>query len=135
MHVLTRLCVFSTLLMAASGCSTSKETIIPENGVPVEDVYFDTVNADGEKKAVGTESYVLKRRATMAELDKNPYVARNTLSPVYKKLDNPTLYIFSFPYLSDSGRVPVPAYITEFKMFERDEYAMPGELNLDMGGK
>ncbi|EAS62445.1 hypothetical protein VAS14_00211 [Vibrio angustum S14] len=121
--------------MAASGCSTSKETIIPENGVPVEDVYFDTVNADGEKKAVGTESYVLKRRATMAELDKNPYVARNTLSPVYKKLDNPTLYIFSFPYLSDSGRVPVPAYITEFKMFERDEYAMPGELNLDMGGK
>ncbi|KJG57035.1 hypothetical protein UA38_11715 [Photobacterium kishitanii] len=134
MRVLMQLSVCSLVMIVVTGCAT-KDSIIPNNGVPIEDVYFDNVSAKGEPVQTGEPSMVLKRRATMSELDLNPYIVRNTITPVYRMIDNPTLYIFSFPYLSDNGRVPVPGYVTEFKMFERDEYAQAGELNLNMGGK
>ena len=133
------LLVASSLLI--SGCSSTKDEIIPNDGVPIEQVYFgqsQTSAADANQQSsteAGTQQWVVKRHATEEELNKNPYVLHNTLTPVFRKLDNPTLYIFSFPYLSDSGRVPVPAYISEMKMFERDEYALPGEVNLNMGGR
>ena len=132
------LLVASSILF--SGCSTTKDEVIPNDGVPIEQVYFgqsQPASTDPNlppRNNAGTQKWVVKRHATAKELDKKPYVLHNTLTPVFRKLDNPTLYIFSFPYLSDNGRVPVPAYISEMKMFERDEYALPGEVNLNMGG-
>lgn len=131
--------VACSIMMTA--CSSSKDTIIPNDGVPIEDVYYGNVEpqTDGKapsetKSGVGKQEWVVKRHATAKELDKNPYVLHSTLTPAFKRLENPTLYIFSFPYLTDNGRVPVPAYISEMKMFEREEYALPGEVNLNMGG-
>ena len=145
-RALVHLVILGACSVIITGCTSTKDDIIPNDGVPIEDVYYGHVEPQSVKRkteptesnppksSAGKEHWVVKRPANANELDKNPYVLRNTLSPVFRKLDNPTLYIFSFPYLSDNGRVPVPAYITEMKMFEREEYALPGEVNLNMGG-
>nr|PMH64577.1 hypothetical protein BCU62_15350 [Enterovibrio norvegicus] len=74
---------------------------------------------------------VVKRPATESELRISTYYANGIHErPQFKKLPNPTLYIYTPPKLSEESRLPIPAWMTEFKMFDRDEYALPGELNL-----
>ena len=36
--------------------------------------------------------------------------------------------MYVFPHLAGSERVPVPGYATTFTLYERVEYAMPGEV-------
>lgn len=40
-------------------------------------------------------------------------------------LNNPNLVLYIFPHLKDE--VPVPGYITTFKLYDRNIYALPGE--------
>lgn len=73
---------------------------------------------------------VLRRPATESESSIDPYVLHNTPRTHYRMLDNPTMYLFVNTHISTEYRIPVPAYITEFKLLERDEYALPSESNL-----
>ena len=36
--------------------------------------------------------------------------------------------MFVFPHLAEREGVPVPGYATTFPMYERVEYALPGEI-------
>jgi conjugative transfer region lipoprotein (TIGR03751 family) len=36
--------------------------------------------------------------------------------------------MFVFPHLAGEAGVPVPGYATTFPMYERAEYALPGEV-------
>jgi hypothetical protein len=38
--------------------------------------------------------------------------------------------MYVFPHLASDERVPVPGYVTSFPMYERVEYALPGEVSL-----
>lgn len=52
--------------------------------------------------------------------------AGNEIEQLFPVLPNPQLVMYVYPHFTAKGR-PVPGYSTAFKMFERDEYAMPGE--------
>lgn len=52
--------------------------------------------------------------------------------PAFKKLPNPTLYIYFPARLSEKDRLPIPAWMTEFNMYDRDEYAQHGEVSLEI---
>ena len=39
------------------------------------------------------------------------------------------MYMFVAPHLATNDQVPIPGYLTEFKMWEKDYYALPGEIS------
>lgn len=49
----------------------------------------------------------------------------NVLQLRFPLLRNPSLSLYVFPHLKDG--TPVPGYITSFKLYDRDRYALPGE--------
>ncbi|WP_134563401.1 TIGR03751 family conjugal transfer lipoprotein, partial [Pseudomonas aeruginosa] len=40
---------------------------------------------------------------------------------------NPDLVMYVFPHLAGTDPVPVPGYSTVFPLYQRVQYAMPGE--------
>ena len=63
-------------------------------------------------------------------------VLRDSLTELdlhFSRLPNPTLVMYVFPHLAGPSRVPVPGYATTFPMFERPEYALPGEVPPKLG--
>lgn len=54
--------------------------------------------------------------------------AYNELNLHFPRLPNPTLVLYVYPHLAGSARVPVPGYATTFSLYERVEYALPGEV-------
>lgn len=55
------------------------------------------------------------------------YIASEQLDQTFSYLPNPTLTMYVFQHLTPGGS-PVPGYVTRFKMYEKDHFALPGEL-------
>ena len=55
--------------------------------------------------------------------------AANELEMLFPRLPNPDIYIHVLPHLATEARVPVPGYTTAVPLYERVEYALPGELD------
>ncbi|MDE0334313.1 MAG: TIGR03751 family conjugal transfer lipoprotein [Defluviicoccus sp.] len=53
--------------------------------------------------------------------------AANELELLFPRLPNPDIYIYVTPHLATDERVPVPGYTTAVPLYERVEYALPGE--------
>ena len=53
--------------------------------------------------------------------------AANELQVKFPRLPNPELVLYVFPHFSPKGR-PIPGYTTSFLLYEKDEYALPGEI-------
>ena len=60
--------------------------------------------------------------------------ALNEIETIFPRLPNPTLVMYVFPHLATEERVPVPGYATTFPMYERVEYALPGEVSSGHSG-
>ena len=54
--------------------------------------------------------------------------AHNEIDTTFPRLPNPSLAMYVFPHLAGDEQVPVPGYVTTFPMYERVEYALPGEV-------
>ena len=54
--------------------------------------------------------------------------AFNELDVSFPRLPNPSLVMYVFPHLAGAERTPVPGYATTFPLYERVEYALPGEV-------
>ena len=65
-----------------------------------------------------------------AELDLAGYTrtAYTEIDALFPRLPNPSLVMYVFPHLAGSESVPVPGYATTFPLYERVEYALPGEV-------
>ena len=88
-------------------------------------------NGDG---VLFDERAVLRRPMIETDVALSDYVRteKNQLESKFKTVPNPTMYMFVAPHLAADTQVPIPGYLTEFKMWEREHYAMPGEIS-DMG--
>jgi conjugative transfer region lipoprotein (TIGR03751 family) len=51
----------------------------------------------------------------------------NEIQRQFRRLPNPDLVMYVFPHLAGSDPVPVPGYSTVFPLYQRVQYAMPGE--------
>ncbi len=73
---------------------------------------------------------LIRRNMIEGDYQLSDYVRteKNHLATKFKRLPNPTLYMFVNAHLSTSAQVPIPAYLTEFQMWDRDHYALPGEI-------
>lgn len=122
----------TALIMAASvmvGCA-SKDAMLPRPDQSMQDVYYDAMGSTGQGKLLDERS-TLRRSLTESDTDYSEYVRTeaNQLQAKFQLLPNPTLYMFVAPHLATNDGVPIPGYLTEFKMYTKDHYALPGEIN------
>lgn len=113
-----------------TGCS-SKDTVIPPSTTTISNVYNSRVHSSEN------QSMRLSVNEQLEYSDTNPdgYTLHNMKRPIYNLLPNPTLYMFVNYKLSEIDRSPIPAFMTEFKMYEKEEYALPSEVNINWGEK
>ncbi len=137
-------CVWA--LIALSACS-SLEDQIPQDGPDMEAVYneYTTGNAGGYGGAdrvsnagadrvssadTGVESATHRALIETSPALMSSYTrdASNELEGLFKTHPNPTLFMYNRPHLVGRDGIPVPGYTTQFKMFNRDHFALPGEV-------
>lgn len=133
MNTMTRLTLVALAAFTLAGCA-NKDAMIPRPEQTMQDVYSNAMGATGQGRLMD-ERAVLRRSMIESDADYSDYVRSeaNQLESKFKLLPNPTLYLFVAPHLATADGVPVPGYLTEFKMFSRDHYAMPGEATLHVG--
>ena len=116
--------------LALGGCASTKESVLPQDGPSMKAIYdahFEGMVAD--------DPYVLRRELGTRPLGDDDVdlagysrTAHTELETIFPRLPNPTLVMYVFPHLAGSERVPVPGYATTFTLYERVEYALPGEV-------
>ena len=121
--------------LALQGCGTTtyeKNKIIPQSEYTMKEVYDNrgavTKEALEEKKETQQEVIQLQMRPMAGNQDMSVYELNNVQSKSdVKKLPNPTLYLYFPAKISKVDGLPIPAWMSEFKMYDKDEYALPGE--------
>lgn len=111
-----------------------KDDLLPQTGPTMEEVYRQHVAQDGAGEygdaQPSSHAGIKQRVINDGAQDLAGYTrdAGNEIQSTFPRLPNPTLVMFVYPHLSTSSRLPVPGYSTSFPMYERTEYALPGEL-------
>jgi conjugative transfer region lipoprotein (TIGR03751 family) len=128
MRILT--VVLITILISLLSACANKETILPVPEHDMKTVYDRHMQGIGNGKLYDKRSLI--RRPMIegdVELSDYVYTEKNRLEARFKSLPNPTMYMFVAPHLAAETQVPIPGYLTEFKMWEHEHYALPGEVS------
>src|SRR3546814_15906959 len=67
-------------------------------------------------------------QAAPAEQMRYTRTARNEVYRQFQRLPNPDLVMYVYPHLAGTDPVPVPGYTTVFPLYQRVQYAIPGEI-------
>ena len=119
-------------LVAMLGACTAigpRSSPLPQDGPTLVDVYKSHMETEGAGGA-GTRSPRRDLPLRAVDDDDLTQERRAGLDPLqqrFERLPNPDLGMTVYPHLA-RGHYPVPGYVTVFPMYERVEYAMPGEV-------
>ncbi|PKM01200.1 MAG: TIGR03751 family conjugal transfer lipoprotein [Gammaproteobacteria bacterium HGW-Gammaproteobacteria-9] len=126
---LTLLAVVLTL----GGCATSKDELLPHDDSTMLDIW-NVETGGGTARQLFDARQALRRPLTEADVHAAPVVharytrtAANEIYRQFHRLPNPDLLMYVFPHLAGSDPVPVPGYTTLFPLYQRVQYALPGE--------
>ena len=124
-------------LALLGGCSTDKEQMLPHGKNTMMDVWDNGTSGSGSSAG---NRQMLDARAqlrrpvgdskTQSPQPENSAYTRTSQNEIYsqfKRLPNPDLVMYVFPHLAGSDPAPVPGYTTVFPLYQRVQYAMPGE--------
>lgn len=118
-------------LLFLSGCATSKDELMPTNGVTMQELW-----KQGSTGAMGSQGVVAARGElrrpipngrAVAEQTRYTRTAANEIYSQFSRLPNPDLVMYVYPHLAGSEAVPIPGYSTIFPLYSKPQYAMPGE--------
>ena len=121
-----------TFALLISACSTSKDELLPHGNQTMMDVWEQgTSGASGRQLVEARQA--LRRPLEIGHKDKNIFTrtAQNEIYSQFKRLPNPDLVMYVFPHLAGSDPAPIPGYSTVFPLYQRVQYAMPGERTED----
>ena len=120
-RVFLSFCIFGVV----TACVGNKDAVIPNEGPTMEEIYLSAPGSGnrgiGNKRLVNRPMGV----SSKAMQNKSVYVG---LEQAFPALPNPTLYMYVNKHLTQDG-LPVMGYTTKFSLFDRNHYALPGELN------
>lgn len=118
-----------SLISMLTGCA-SKDSMIPQPSQDMRSVYNNHMGSVGKGQLIDNRSLV-RRPMIDGDVQLSDYVRteKDQLQSRFKRIPNPTMYMFVAPHLATSEQAPIPGYLTEFRMWEKDHYAMPGELS------
>ena len=121
------------------GCATSKEKLLPHGDSTMLDVWQQETGGSGVADGQSARQLLdarqsLRRPLTEADVQATPTAnaayTRTASTEIYRqfrRLPNPDLVMYVFPHLAGTDPVPVPGYSTVFPLYQRVQYAMPGE--------
>lgn len=121
--------IILAIALSISGCTADTEDIIPQDGPTMSDTYNRALQSTGQGKETSLD-HVRAAAAGQARVDDvqgYTRTAENEIDNLFPTLQNPDLVMFVFPHLTSGERLPVPGYATSFPLFERTEFALPGE--------
>ena len=129
-QVTVRLSTSLASILLVAGCASTKEAVLPQDGHSMKAIYDAHVEAMGARDPQAVRGELGGRPLIPNEVPLDRYTrdAHNELETTFPRLPNPTLRMYVFPHLATDERVPVPGYVTTFPMYERVEYALPGEV-------
>lgn len=114
------------LTSALAGC-TDKQAVLPPQAPTIEAIYAEHFRGDAGAD-LGPARDVLQKRPVDAHPVPGPAgAAVDAIEARFARLANPVLTLYVYPHLAEAERVPVPGYFTVFPLYERTEYAAPGE--------
>jgi conjugative transfer region lipoprotein (TIGR03751 family) len=120
------------------GCATRKEELLPHGDRTMQGLWQQHAG-DGGTGPLATRRLLdarqqLRRPLTEGDIRSAPAVAahytrtaQNEIRRQFHRLPNPDLVMYVFPHLVGTDPVPVPGYSTVFPLYQRVQYAMPGE--------
>lgn len=129
-----------------AGCATSKEDLMPHGGRTMQDIWQQEAGDSAGSGAAGRIAgrqlldarQSLRRPLTDADVHAAPDAQRNytrtaanEIHRQFHRLPNPDLVMYVYPHLAGTDPVPVPGYTTVFPLYQRVQYAMPGERTED----
>lgn len=132
------------LFLVLAGCA-GKDAILPQDGPTMLEIYeshFGLPPSSGsstpdDQSSVNRDRNITERtpdrpRSDWIEAGDNNLMgftrtAHNEIRSVFPILPNPILILYVFPHLTAQG-YPVPGYATSFPLYNRIEYALPGEV-------
>lgn len=122
--------VLTATLISFLGACSNKDNIIPTPKEDMKSVYERHMQGVGSNKIYDKRS-TLRRPMIEDDVALSDYVRteKNQLQSKFKVIPNPTMYMFVSPHLAAQTQVPIPGYLTEFKMWETEHYALPGEIS------
>ena len=123
--------VLVSINLVLGGCASTKETVLPQDGPSMKAIYDAHLEemAARDPQAFRGELGSRPLVSGAAQLEGYTRDAYNEIETTFPRLPNPTLVMYVFPHLATEERVPVPGYATTFPMYERVEYALPGEVS------
>lgn len=132
-----------TLLLAAvvtalAGCTTSKEQLMPHGDHTMQNIWHQQAGEGGSGQVARRQLLDARqslrrpleetdRQAALSEQTRYTRTAANEIHRQFPRLPNPDLVMYVFPHLTGTDPVPVPGYSTVFPLYQRIQYAMPGE--------
>jgi len=120
-------------LLLLTGCATNPEKLLPHGDATMLDIWNQQTAGSGSPSTrVLLDARQTPRRplqTPLPVLDQTPYTrtAQSEIYRQFKRLPNPDLVMYIFPHLAGSDPVPVPGYSTVFPLYQRVQYALPGE--------
>ena len=127
----TNHCVVLTLALLTSACSTSKDELLSHGKQTMMDVWHQGTSASNRQLIDARQA--LRRPFEPGQVDQTTFTrtAQNEIYSQFKRLPNPDLVMYVFPHLAGSDPAPIPGYSTVFPLYQRVQYAMPGERTED----
>lgn len=121
------------MALLLGGCATSKEALLPHDDTTMLDIW-NMETGGGSARQLLDARQALRRPLSEADVQAAPIVqarytrtAANEIYRQFHRLPNPDLLMYVFPHLAGSDPVPVPGYSTLFPLYQRVQYALPGE--------
>ena len=122
--------VLASISLGLAGCASTKEAVLPQDGPSMKTIYEQHFQEMGTRDPRAIRHELGGRTIDTGTDALHGYTreAHNEIDTIFPRLPNPTLVMYVFPHLAGEESVPVPGYATTFPMYERVEYALPGEV-------
>lgn len=123
-----KLGAYLAIALLASACSTNKDELLPHGDRTMMDVWDQGSSGSSSRQLLDARQD-LRRPLETRETDNTMFTrtAQNEIYSQFKRLPNPDLVMYVFPHLAGSDPAPIPGYTTVFPLYQRVQYAMPGE--------
>ncbi|KAF0804394.1 TIGR03751 family conjugal transfer lipoprotein [Alloalcanivorax xenomutans] len=132
-------------VLGLGGCATSQDKLMPVDEATTMADLWRQGGQSADSAASSTQNthprlqeirHTLRRPLPDAQQGLGPYHpytrhVENEIRSQFPRLPNPDLVMYVYPHLAGSPegeQVPVPGYSTVFPLYERVQYAQPGEV-------
>ena len=122
--------VLGWISLVLGGCASTKDAVLPQDGPSMQTIYQQHIQEMGARDPLTLRGSLGERPVVDADGSLHGYTreAYDEIDVIFPRLPNPTLVMYLFPHLVGEESVPVPGYVTTFPLYERIEYALPGEV-------